>query len=161
MKQKASKTPQHSTFAKEVGKNRTWIDYMSEEAYSQFPDKASWRKGFILTMLNWGSSEDAIVLEDFCFEHKLSRSTLWEWREKYPDVKKAVTDLKIFIGARRRRKCMLNQLNTIAYRDMHVYDDEWATLVDKYHSELKKQEEQVAREYNVTMRPADKPKDKE
>lgn len=139
-----------------------WWESMAGEAFMFFPDKEKWRDRLRYTMLKYFENPQRIELDEFCIDHKLHPETLRLWRKNYPDLESTVRAIKIFIGVKRRLGVHTGKYNMAScYKDMHTLEPTWAEAVDKYHSELKKQEEQVARAYNVTMTPAEKPKDKE
>jgi hypothetical protein len=121
---------------KGISKNIHWAEAIYDTAGLYYPEKDDWRKRLVYSMFEWVKNPTSLMIEDFCFEYGICRRKLTFWKDKYPDVKAALEDIKIFIGARRRKGAILNQLNgQFAYRDMHMYDSEWSQ-VNEYHAKL-------------------------
>lgn len=117
-------------------KNISWAEAIYNAAFLYYPEKADWRKRLVHTLFEWVKKPDSIVLEDFYMEYGISRRRFNVWANQYEDIGDALENAKIFIGARRRRGAIRNELNgTFAYRDMHVYDSEWEK-VNAYHAKL-------------------------
>lgn len=125
-----------------IAKNVSWMDLKKSEAYMNYPQKDDWRNRFIYTLFQWGEREDSLFIEDFCLAYKIPRRYIYRWSNAYEDIKEALEDIKIFIGSRRRKGALLNKFNYgAAYRDMHLYDPDWGPQVDKYHADLKIEDE--------------------
>lgn len=117
-------------------KNTSWASAIYDSSFLYFPEKENWRKRLVHTLFEWVKRPDSLILEDFCMEYGIVRKTLYSWSQKYEDVGEALENAKIFIGARRRKGVIKNELNgAFAYRDMHVYDSEWEK-VNAYHAKL-------------------------
>lgn len=117
-------------------KNVSWAESIYNESFLYFPEKADWRKRVVHTLFEWSKRPDTLLIEEFCMEYGILRRTLNRWAEKYDDIGEALENAKIFIGARRRRGAIRNELNGMfAYRDMHMYDKEWEK-VNAYHAKL-------------------------
>jgi len=138
VKRSSRQTVDNSNRPQEVAKNLTWLDHIDEESLLVFPGKEEWRKAFIHTLYTWFDNPEHLVLEEFCISHRINRKNLWYLRDRYPDIGDAVKEIKILLGARRRKGAMTFKLHyASAYRDMHVYDSEWKSEVDEYHAKLK------------------------
>ena len=88
----------------------------------------------------------------FCIEYKIPYRTLKEWIDKYPEVKRAYNDAKMTVACHRRMGSMNKKLDgSYAYKDMHLYDPEWHAI-NKYHSDMKKEEEKQAHTFVIDMR---------
>lgn len=121
-----------------LSNSQSWHEHLSKEAFMFFPEKDDWRKRLIYTMFVWAEKEGSLELEQFCLQYRLSRKTLYEWREKYTDIKDAVDEVKLILGSRRRIGAMTKKYDgNIVFRDMHRYDPEWVE-VNKYWADLKK-----------------------
>jgi hypothetical protein len=132
------KSSKDSNEPEPLSNKRSWADTLFNSALSFFPGKDEWRKRLIYSMFEWFDKPEHLLIEQFYLHHKIPRSTFYEWRDLYPDLKQALEDVKIFIGAKRRLGAMTFKLHyASAYRDMHCYDSEWAKSVDEYHSKLK------------------------
>jgi hypothetical protein len=132
------KTSQSITPLRAITKNCQWADVICTESFMQFPESEGWRKRLIFTLFAWLENSDSLFIEDFCYEYKIPRRTLTFWKNKYEDIRNALEDVKIFIGARRRKGAMTFKLHyASAYRDMQCYDPEWKENVDEYHAQLK------------------------
>lgn len=135
-----SKKKDPTTEIKTLSKPRTWHEAMERQSWLYFPDKDEWRKRLINTMYEWAQSDDALEITQFCFEWKMRRQLLYEWRDKYPDIKEAMNEIKLYLGIRRRNGALLKRFDKdMALRDMHCYDPEWHEI-NKYHADLKRLE---------------------
>ena len=139
MKKKTiGKTQDTSTEIRELTKNRTWLDYINNEALIEVPDKDLYRKRLMLTLLKWAEEETSIEIEDFAFEMKMRDSTLWDWSKKYPDFGDAYDYAKRMIGARRRKGALLRKFDKdVVHRDEHVYNPN-RHEINVYHNNMKK-----------------------
>lgn len=134
------KTQQYIADRKLISKGHSWHDAMTNESFLFFPEKASWRERFIATIYEWAEKPDSLELMDFCMEYRIPRETIYEWLSKHEDIKAAYTNAKLILGSRRRKGALKREYDKdIAMRDMHVYDSEWLA-VNKYHAQLKNQE---------------------
>lgn len=126
----------HSVPMNGLSKNPSLAHALYESSFLYFPEKEEWRKRLIYSMFEWAKHPDSLVLEFFCLEYGIIRQTLYDWGQKYEDIRQGIEAVKIFIGARRRKGAMKNELNGIyAYKDMHLYDEEWKS-VNTYHAKL-------------------------
>jgi len=121
--------------------NRTWRDFIEDDAFMLFPEKDDWRKRFMYTMLEWAEKEDSLEITDFALEMKMRRPLLYEWCDKFPDFKAAFDHVKLMIGSRRRKGALVRKFDKdVVFKDMHKYDPEWLDI-NKYHSDMKKEED--------------------
>ena len=154
-KKTASKALQYSGDAHELSNSRTWVDFLSKETFSIYPGKDEWRQRLIYTMLKWSEKKTSLEIMQFCIEYKIPRRTLKEWVDKYPEVKDAYEDMKLALACHRRVGSMNKKLDgAYAYKDMHIYDPEWHAI-NKYHSDMKKEEEKQAHTFIINN---DKPR---
>lgn len=152
------KTPNASTSPQGLSKSCHWSDLLSENAWKHNPEKDGWRARLRYTILEYFGDDTHLEFDEFCRDYKIAPRTFRFWKSKYPDLKETVDSVTIFLGLKRRLGCHINKYNMAScYKDMHTLDPDWGTNVDKYHSELKKAEEQLAREYNVTLLKAKEP----
>jgi hypothetical protein len=143
------KTLQYSGDANSLSNNRTWMDFLDKETLSLYPGKDDWRKRLINTLLIWSERPASLELMQFCIEFKIPRSTLWEWVDKYPDIKAAYENAKLAVACHRRIGSMNKKLDgAYAYKDMHLYDPEWHAI-NKYHSDMRKEEEKQAHTFII------------
>lgn len=149
-KKLVEKTPQSSTDEFLLSSNRSWIDFLDKESLSLYPEKDNWRKKLIHTMLTWSDDSNALEIMQFCIQYKIPRRTLLEWVEKYPDIRRGYEDMKLALASHRRVGSMIKKLDgTYAYKDMHIYDPEWLAI-NKYHSDMKKDEEKQAHTFIIS-----------
>jgi len=140
MAKKVQETVNNNTEIQPLTNTRTWKEFIENDAFMQFPAKYDWRLRFIYTLLEWAMKDDSLEITDFAIEMKMRRQTIYEWANKYPDIKDALDHARLIIGSRRRKGAMTKKLDGIyAYRDMHMYDPEWHAI-NKYHSEMKTEE---------------------
>lgn len=130
------------------------MDFVKKESLLANPGRSEWRQRLINSMLIWAQSENALEIMQFCMEYKISYFSLREWVKKYPDLKEAYDYVKMMIACHRRTGSMLKRLDgNYAYKDMHMYDTEWHAI-NKYHADLKKEEEKQAHTFIINT---DKP----
>lgn len=130
-----------STELKIISKPSTWHEALQRESWLYFPDKQDWRERLINTMYEWAQLDDSLEITQFCIEWKIPRRTLYGWRDAHPDIKQAIDDIKIILGNRRRLGVIHKKFDKdMVLKDMHCYDPEWLEI-NKYHAELKRQEE--------------------
>jgi hypothetical protein len=135
--------------ASELSNSRTWVDFLSKETLNLYPGKDEWRQRLIYTLLKWSERKESLEIMQFCIEYKIPRSTLWEWVDKYPDVKEAYENAKLAVACHRRLGSMNKKLDGVyAYKDMHMYDPTWHAI-NKYHSDMKKEEEKQSHTFII------------
>ncbi len=144
-----AKTIQSSNDDGRVSNSRGWIEFIDKETLLAFPGRDDWRKRLINSMLTWSEKSTSLEVLQFCLEYKLPYNTLREWVIKYPDLKEAYENVKLFIACHRRVGSMNKKLDgAYAYKDMHMYDPEWHEI-NKYHSDMKKEEEKQAHTFII------------
>jgi hypothetical protein len=120
---------------------RTWRDFINNDSFMEFPDKIEWRSRFCATLLEWASKEDSLEITDFALEMKHRRATIYDWCEKYPDIKAAYEQAKLMVASRRKKGALVRKYDKdVVFKDLHKYDSEWLDI-NKYHSDMKKEEE--------------------
>jgi hypothetical protein len=153
-KKEASKvdkeTLQYSSDERELSNSRTWIDFLDKETLFLYPSKDEWRQKLIYTMMKWSENETSLEVLQFCMKYKIPRTTLQEWIKKYPEVEDAFSNMKLSLACHRRVGTMEKKLDgAYAYKDMHVYDEQWHPI-NKYHSDMKKEEEKQAHTFIIS-----------
>lgn len=144
-----SKALNNSNDPQELSNSRTWLDFLSIETLNLYPGKDEWRQRLIYTMLKWSESPDSLEILQFCMKYKIPYTTLNEWVLKYPDIKHAYANMKLSLACHRRLGSMNKKLDgAYAYKDMHIYDPEWHA-VNKYHSDMKKDEEKQSHTFII------------
>jgi len=129
---------------------RTWKDFMDNDAFMEFPEKRDWRLRFIYTLLEWASKDDSVEITDFALEMKMRRSTVYDWANRYPDVKEALDQARLMIGSRRRKGALTKKYDKdVVFKDMHKYDPEWLEI-NKYHSDMKVEQEKQAHTFIIS-----------
>lgn len=149
-KKQPEKTLKSKSEIKSLSNARTWRDFIENDAYMLFPGKQDWRKRFIYTLLEWASKDDSLEIVDFALEMKMRRQTIYEWANKYPDLKEALDHARMMIGSRRRKGALVRKFDKdVVFKDMHKYDPEWLEI-NKYHSDMKKDEEKQAHTFIIS-----------
>lgn len=124
---------------RDIGEGRTWVDFINQDSLLLFPGRDEYRRRFIQLLLGWVERDDALDILGFCLMYKMPRSTLYKWRDMYPDVKDALDNVLLFIGYRKRLGALKKDFDKeVAFRDMHALDPEW-DKINRYHAELKQQ----------------------
>ena len=120
-----------------LSNTRTWTDFMDESGFMLFPGQDEWRQLFINTLLMWAEKDTSFELMQFCMEYKFARTTLYDWRETYPDVKKAFDYVKLMLACRRRMGVLHKEMDRdMVFKDLHTLDPEWLEI-NRYHAELR------------------------
>lgn len=133
-----------------LASNRTWLEFVQDNAFMMFPEKDDWRKRFILTLMEWASKEDSLDITDFALEMKMHRSMLYRWVEKWPDIKQAFDMAKLMLASRRKKGALTRKFDKdVVFKDLHKYDPEWLEI-NKYHSDMKKDEEKQAHTFIIS-----------
>jgi hypothetical protein len=166
LKQRAAKQKKstHTTGeALALSKNRTWQDFLDETAFIFFPEKNDWRLRLRYQLLEWAYRPTSYELMQFCIEYRIPRRTLYEWRDKYDDVRSTLGDIMLILGSRRRLAATLVDVSSdiassklhahMIIRDLHRYDSEEEDN-NRYQAALKKDEEDASQTINVIMSPA-------
>ncbi len=149
------KITKRNTDVNEISNGRTWMDFLDKETLQLYPGRDDWRKRLIYTMLKWAENKKSIEVLQFCMKYKIPRQTLYDWTKQYPDIGEAYQNMKLLISCNRKVRSMEKELDKdSAYRDMHVLDPEWHD-VNKYHSELKKDEGSTASTFNIHLHKPD------
>lgn len=148
--EKKTKKPNTSIELHPLAGNRTWLEYVQDNAFMMFPEKDDWRKRFILTLMEWASKEDSLEITDFALEMKMHRSMLYRWVDKWPDIKQAFEMAKLMIASRRKKGALTRKFDKdVVFKDLHKYDPEWLEI-NKYHSDMKKDEEKQAHTFIIS-----------
>lgn len=151
MAKKTVETTNTTTQITPLTMNRTWVDYIKNDTFLFFPEKDEWRQRFIYTLLSWAEREDSLEVNEFIFLMKIRRALLFEWCEKYQDIKQAYDLAKLMIGTRRKKGALNRKFDKDVVRwDIHKYDPEWLEI-NKYHSDMKKDEEKQSHTFNVNL----------
>lgn len=155
MVKKSKEITNHNTELQPLTNSRTWYDFLENDSFMDFPEKADWRKRFCLTMLLWSEKEDSVEITDFAIEVKRRRQTIYEWADKYPDIKRTFDYVKLIIASRRKKGMLTRKFDKdVVFKDLHKYDPEWLDI-NKYHSDMKKEEDKQSHTFIVdTSRPA-------
>lgn len=142
--------PKHSIEIEPLSHIRTWTDFINNDSFMQFPDKDDWRKRFICTLLAWAGKEDSVEITDFALEMKMRRMTITDWCHKYPDMRDAYDQAKLMIASRRKKGALVRKYDKeVVFKDIHRYDPEWLEI-NKYHSDMKKEEEKQAHTFIIS-----------
>jgi hypothetical protein len=123
---------------------------VQDNAFMMFPERDDWRKRFIFTLLEWASKDDSLEITDFAIEMKMHRSMLYRWVEKHSDIKEAFGMAKLMIASRRKKGALTRKFDKdVVFKDLHKYDPEWHDI-NKYHSDMKKEEEKQAHTFIIS-----------
>lgn len=142
--------PHNNTEIQPLDSNRNWVDFINNDAFMLFPEKKDWRNRFILTMLEWAAKDDSLEIGEFHASLKMHRSLLYDWINKYPDIKNAYEHAKLLISYRRKKGALTKKLDKdVVFKDIHKYDPEWLDI-NKYHSDMKKDEEKQAHTFIIS-----------
>ncbi len=140
----------HNNALQPLSNSRTWRDFLENDAYMQFPANAEWCSRFAYTLLEWATKDDSVEITDFALEMKMRRQTIYEWAAKYPVIKDALDQARLMIGSRRRKGALTRKFDKdVVFKDMHKYDPEWLEI-NKYHSDMKKDEEKQPTTFVLT-----------
>lgn len=145
------KTQQPITQEKGLTKHHSWNE---GDALLHNPGKEEWRKRLIYSLREWMAKEDIQELNQFCEEYKLSYQTLYEWRNRYEDVNKAVSEAMFILGSRRRIGALKKDYDKDMVRwDIHIYDPSYKEI-HAYHADLRNRENETKQNITVVIPPA-------
>lgn len=148
-KKVSSKSGNITIDTRELSNSRSWQDFLDKETLAIYCGKDEWRERLIHTMYKWSERPASLEVLQFCMEYKIPYMTLREWERKYPDIGEAYKNMKLNIACHRRLGSMNKKLDgAYAYKDMHCYDPEWLAI-NKYHSEMKKDEEKQSHTFVI------------
>jgi hypothetical protein len=134
-----------------ISKDCDYLDYLSHNSGRLFPEKDSWRQRLRYTMLKWSENPNSVELDQFCIEYQIPRSTLYFWRDKYPEIKQTYDDVKLILASRRRVGALQRKYDKdVVYRDLYKYDPE-ENLVDKRNAALKKDESNEKEKVGIVL----------
>jgi len=137
---KEKEMPKDNIDIQPLTNTRTWRDFINNDSFMFFPEKQDWRKRFICTILEWASKEDSLEITDFAIEMKMRRSTIYDWANKYPEIKEALDQARLMIASRRKKGALVRKFDKdVVFKDLHKYDPEWLEI-NKYHSDMKTEE---------------------
>lgn len=146
----SKKSDNHSIALNPLTNNRTWMETVQDNAFMLFPEKDDWRKRFIVTLLEWASKDDSLEITDFPIEMKMHRSLFYAWQAKFPDIKEAADLAKLMLASRRKKGALTRKFDKdVVFKDLHKYDPEWHEI-NKYHSDMKKEEEKQAHTFIIS-----------
>jgi hypothetical protein len=75
------------------------------------PENEEWRGRLVKALVDFGKDKNQLHIMDFCDTYNIRRRTLYDYREKYPDVKQAYDDMATCIARNRMVGAMKNELN--------------------------------------------------
>lgn len=144
-KAKENNPPINTKETGRISKSGTWMDSFNADTFRFFPHDEYWRSCLIASLFEFFENPDTLLLEEFLHEYKIPRTTWYQWLDKYPDILKANSEVKLIIATRRKRGAMKGQLVvSMATRDLHRYDPE-TIKDDKYKAEITNLENKDAR----------------
>lgn len=135
MKSKKNSNP--TTDPGTISKSSSADDFFYQENERFFPTQEAWRKRFIKTLISWANQPDSLDLVSFCRVYCMYRQHLYQWAAKYDDIATALNHVRMILGERRRTGALKKEFSeTVAFRDMHVYDSEFLEI-NKYNAALR------------------------
>lgn len=135
-----------------LSNSRSWRDFMDQDTLSVFCGREEWRERLINTMLSWSDKSTSLEVQQFCMEYKIPYGTLKEWEYKYPDIAHGFKEMKRNIACHRKVGAYTKKLDgNHVFKDLHRYDPEWHD-VNKYHSDMKKDEEKQPHTFVIDAR---------
>lgn len=141
--------PNNNIEIKPLTNKNTWRDFINNDAFMEFPEKDDWRKRFIVTLMEWAQKDDSLEITDFALDMKMRREKIYLWAQKYPDIGAAYEQAKLMIASRRKKGALTKKFDKdVVFKDLHRYDPEWLEI-NKYHSDMKKEEEKQAHTFII------------
>lgn len=147
---KEKKTNKPNISPEKLTRPNTWLEAKEWQAFIYDPEKKKWRTDLVNTLYDFFEDESKLEIDEFCFAYKLSRFTLYGWRDKYPDdIGRAVEEIKLNLASRRRLGALKRKYDKdMVMKDLHTYDPEWKDI-NKYWSDMKKIEDKEGDTYIV------------
>lgn len=135
--------------AKET-KTKEWNGFANlKDAYEQlaiinFPSKSEWRERIMFMLDTWSLEPDAYELQQFLNMIKFPARRFYELvseTSEYPELREIYTEVKLRLASRKRIGALKKEFEPkVAFYDMHRLDPSWKEI-DKYHADLKKEED--------------------
>lgn len=103
-------------------------------------------------LLEWAvTDKKALRVSTWIRERKISRQTVKHWRAAFPQFNAAYAEAMEAIGDRREIGAIEKTYDANSvFRSLHQFDSEWHESVNKYHSDLKKEEE-ASKKQDITV----------
>lgn len=135
-----------------LNKRHTWLEWVKNQAYCEFPGKKEWRERFCYTFLTWAMDEESLDILQFCTEYKFPRASVYEWSKKYDEVGQTMKLVRHILAGRKKVGAITRKYDKDAvYKDMHLYDEEYGPLVNEYWNKLRKDEPDKTQTINVII----------
>ena len=100
-----------------------WHAFLDPDSHRFYPGSDEIRKRLIYTLLEWAKDPENIETGQFLAQHYIPHRTMYDWIDKYPDVKQAWKDARMMIASHRRVGSMKRKLDPKScYRDLYRYD---------------------------------------
>lgn len=139
---KPSKKIQNNLVIQPLSK-KSWSEIIADRetrylSYNNY-DK-SYAERIELTLRLWVEEPDSLSIVQFCAEYKIDYDHLKTMTDKFDFLQQTLKDIKRVLGERRKMGALKKIYHAdTAFRDIHLYDPDWAKDVDKYHDDRKKE----------------------
>lgn len=128
-------------------------DNISSDTRNAFLQFNSWRivpltadgaERLAMKLFEWcTTNDDVLCFDEFLVQHRLSFNTYYKWLDKFPVLKEMHTWALMFLGARREKGALKNQLNPLVVKfTMPYYSPEMKKLVE-FYAAVKKPEDEI------------------
>lgn len=108
-------------------KNSPWLeDYYDVFGLTMRPVTQGFIERISKELVEWSKLEDSLTIIGFCRAKGLSRTTFYEWKDKYPEIKSAYQFAKEqFVDKREIGGLTRKYDPTFAFNSLPKYDNEW------------------------------------
>ena len=115
--------------------DRTWAQYLEENSFGMYKHTKVFIPRLINTLYYWVSTDEPIHLGQFCMKYKISREMLNHLQNDYPDLKKALVDIKYLLAVNRFMGAVSGKyVERVVLRDLHQYDPDWNEVNKYWHA---------------------------
>lgn len=118
--------PANNRTEREV-KNSPWLeDYYDVFGLTMRPVTQAFIERLSKELVEWAKLDDSLTIISFCRTKGLSRTTFYEWKNKYPEIKAAYEFAKEqFVDKREIGGLTRKYDPTFAFNSLAKYDSDW------------------------------------
>ena len=112
-------------------------------SWREHPVNEAYLRALCEQLLNWAHTDsDAFDIDEFFENKRVWDSSVNRWGREHEFVRDAVEQAKRILGTRRHKTAFKRITDgSIMLKTQHMFKKEWHNDVNKYHSDMKKDEE--------------------
>lgn len=128
-------------------------EFLNMHTLKMQPVSEAWLEKLAKKLANWAiNDKSALTLKRFYIQQGICSRTVARWRKRSDIFNRSHEFAKEAIGDRREIGALTKKYSeSVILKSMHHYDEEWRAI-DRWHSDLKKNEqEQKTTTFNISM----------